>query len=255
MDEGFMKKIVPPTECPACNSKLVWKNDQLYCVASSCGAKIQKRLEHWAKLLKIKGLGPASIKKLDVRSIVQLYELEEDDFVSVLGSKIGQKVFAEVVNSRQAPLNLVLPAFGISLIGQSATEKLSSVISQLDELTEEKAREAGLGPKAVINLMSWFETYYLSARTMLPFDFKFQEKAKALTATKGVVCITGKLKSFKTKAEATKALTEAGYQVKPSVTKQVTILVNESGIESAKTQKAREAGVSVITTLSQLLGE
>ena len=75
------------------------------------------------------------------------------------------------------------------------------------------------------------------------------------TSTQGIVCITGKLSSYKTKAEATKVLNELGYEVKSTVTKDVTILVNESGIESAKVKKARASGVTIITKLSNLIGD
>jgi hypothetical protein len=75
---------------------------------------------------------------------------------------------------------------------------------------------------------------------------------KKKSADKGVVCITGKLKSFKTKALATQYLETQGYLVKSSLTKDVNILVNESGIESAKTQAARERGVIIITNLKEI---
>jgi len=39
------------------------------------------------------------------------------------------------------------------------------------------------------------------------------------------------------------------------LTKDVTILVNESGIESAKTKKARDSGVQIITNLLEFIGE
>ena len=62
------------------------------------------------------------------------------------------------------------------------------------------------------------------------------------------------LKSFKTKADAGKALlTTLGYKVKTSLTKDVTILVNESGIESAKTKQARESGIEIVTDLESYL--
>jgi len=64
-----------------------------------------------------------------------------------------------------------------------------------------------------------------------------------------------KLSSYKTKAQATTVLNELGYEVKSTVTKDVTILVNESGVESAKVKKARESGVTIITNLSQFIGE
>ena len=71
----------------------------------------------------------------------------------------------------------------------------------------------------------------------------------------GTVCISGKLKSFKTKAEATKALEQHGYTVKSSVTRDVTVLVNESGIESQKTIKARDDGLMIVENLLEFLGE
>ena len=69
---------------------------------------------------------------------------------------------------------------------------------------------------------------------------------------KEVVCISGKLKSFSTKATAKKVLETKGYLVKSSLTKDVTILVNESGIHSAKQQAALERGIIIITNLKDL---
>jgi hypothetical protein len=89
---------------------------------------------------------------------------------------------------------------------------------------------------------------------MLPFDFKFV-RPQNTSLIKGVVCITGKLVSYKTKALAHEALQENGYEVKSSLTRDVTILVNESGIESAKTKQARAAGVTIVTNLLILTGE
>ena len=68
---------------------------------------------------------------------------------------------------------------------------------------------------------------------------------------KGVVCISGKLKTWKTKADATAALEGAGFVVKSSLTKDVTILVNESGIESSKTKQARTSGITIITNIME----
>lgn len=251
-----MTRIEAPTNCPACNSPLTWKNDVLYCTSDTCEAKTQKSLQHWAKTMKIKGLGPQSLLKLEISTINELYELTQKDMELALGSTIGSKLYQELENSKLAPLDIVLPAFGISLIGNSATQKLKSSISHLDDLTPEKAKQAGLGPKATENLMKWFHTQYVPLfQDVLPLNFKFDKKVVQQLEKKGIVCITGKLTSFKTKAEAEKLLVEQGYVVKPSITKEVTILVNESGIESAKTQKAREAGVEIITNIKQLTGD
>ena len=52
-----MTEIVPPTSCPTCASVLELVNDQLFCRNKLCPAQSAKRVEHFAKTLKIKGLG------------------------------------------------------------------------------------------------------------------------------------------------------------------------------------------------------
>lgn len=250
-----MTAIIPPTDCPSCGSPLEWRNDVLYCLNTDCAVKARKSLEHWGKTLKIKGLGPSTIGKLDIDSITALYSLSLDYMIECLGSqKIAEKLFAEIQKSTSAPLNKVLPAFGIPLIGNTAAQKLCSVLAHMDDYTEEVARKAGLGPKAIFNLSDWYSKKYPLYRAVLPFSFK-SEKVQVSNIQKGTVCISGKLTTYKTKALATEALNAAGYAVKSSITKDVTILVNESGVESAKTQKARESGIRIVTNLTEILGE
>lgn len=256
MRKETMQKIIPPTNCPSCNSILTWQKDVLYCISDSCGIKIEKSIEHWAKTLKIKGLGPKAIQKLGLFSILDLYDLTVDDIQYALGSeKLATKLFSEIQKSRLASLNNVLPAFGIPIIGNSATQKLCQVITDLHDLTEKHAKDAGLGPKAVLNLMTWYNDKYLTEiEPVLPFNPTTEARVVSKVPNLGIVCISGKLKSFKTKAEAETALTKVGYTVKSSLTKDVTILINESGVDSAKTTKARNSGVTVITDLKQLIG-
>jgi NAD-dependent DNA ligase len=213
-----------------------------------------KKVEHFAKALKIKGLGPMTIKKLGVDDISELYTFTQPDLAKALSSeKIAVKLYRELENSKKAPLNMVLPAFSIPLIGRTAAEKLSIVCESIYDIRDETCRRAGLGPKATANLVSWLENDFPSLQDALPFDFKFERKA--LKEVKGVVCISGRLKSFASKAMATDALQEAGYEVKSSMTKAVTLLINESGIESAKTKRARESGITIVTNLKELIGE
>lgn len=247
-----MLKIEAPTHCPTCSSQLEWVNHLLYCRNPICDSKMQKKLEHFAKTLKIKGLGPSAIEKLALEDFNDIYALSVDDMAEQLGSqKIAEKLHSEIENSRGAPLNAVLPAFSIPLIGKSATEKLSTVCDNIFDIDRDSCQRAGLGPKATDNLLNWLDDNFLDYES-LPFDFKFSSKT-SIASNNGIVCISGKLKSFKTKAEATKALAEAGYEVKSSLTKQVTILVNESGVESSKTKQARESGVTIITDLKTFL--
>jgi len=249
-------KIQAPTHCPSCSSTLEWRNDLLYCENTTCEGKSSQKLEHFAKTLKIKGLGPATIDKLQLESIFDIYEMNLDLLTELLGSeKLAGKLFLEIEGSKSASLQEVLPAFSIPLIGKSATAKLCSIIRNLDELTVDICEHAGLGPKATQNLMIWFSEEYLPYYKSLPFSFTSATSvARPSYTSMGIVCITGKLTSVKTKAEAERLLVDAGYVIKSSLTKDVTILLNESGLESAKTKKARDAGISIITNLNNLIG-
>ena len=246
-----MQTITVPSTCPSCGSKLELSFPLLYCRNPSCGDQSTKKIEHVAKTLKIKGLGPAAINSLVLESINDIYAISEYEIVNLLGSqKLGEKLFTEIENSVKAPLNILLAAFSIRLIGKTASEKLSAVCESIHDINEDSCAKAGLGPKATESLLGWIEEEY--PLLDLPHSFAF-ESPKVRTG--GVVCISGKLKSFKTKAQATEALEQHGYTVKSSVTKDVTILVNESGVESQKTTKARESGVTIVENLLDFLGE
>ena len=250
-----MQAILAPEVCPSCGSPLEWRNDMLYCENILCPAQIQKRIEHFARSLKIKGLGPKSIEKLGLTSLLDIYNLSYYSIKCALSSeKLAIKLLREINHSRKASMNDVLPAFSIPLIGKTAATKLSSKIKSLFDLDEDKCKAAGLGPKATESLLSWYSNEFEESLQELPFDWQFQTP-KIATETKGAVCISGKLSSFKTKAEATKALSYAGYVVKTSLTKDVIFLINESGIESAKTKEARERGITIITSLNELIGD
>lgn len=245
--------IIAPSNCPSCNSLLQWSNDQLYCRNSDCGVLLRKKVEHFASTMKIKGLGPSTIEKLNLSSIFDIYFLEEDEISKAVGSeKVAVKLIDEIEISKTKSLNVVLPAFGIPLIGKTATDKLSKVCSDIEDIDEDTCKLAGLGEKATSNLLNWLETedFY----TFLPFDLKF-EKPTTSRISRGVVCISGKLNSYSTKQQAQEDLERLGFTVKSSLTKDVTILVNESGKETSKTQKARESGVQIVTNLNEFIGD
>jgi len=255
LGEAQNMKIKAPTNCPSCDSELDWSNQLLYCINKQCSSQVEKRIQHFAKTLKIKGLGPASITKLQLDSLEDIYTLTVDSASVLLGSqKLAEKLMAEIENSKSAMMNTLLAGFSIPLIGRSASEKLSITCDTIFDINEDNCKLAGIGPKATSNLLQWLDTD-LDLISDLPFNWTFTKKKQifAAKATRGVVCISGKLTSYKTKAQAAEALTEAGYEVVSTVSNKCNYLVNESGIESAKTQKARNNGIQIILNLKDFL--
>ena len=248
-----MREIIPPTNCPSCSEALVWEKDQLFCHNTKCSGKTSKKIEHFASTLKIKGLGPKTVAKLQIIDYFDLYEMPLETMIEALQSeKLGVKLYREIQASKSVDLVQLLPAFSIKLIGRTASAKLCSVINTINDIDEQVCMEAGLGPTATQNLLDWFYEEYTDGLDRLPFSWKttVQQKTEII---QGIVCISGKLKSYKTKAAATEVLEKMGYLVKSSLTKDVNILVNESGIESAKTQAARDRGVKIITNLKEII--
>jgi len=251
-----MTTITPPTNCPCCDSILELVNEQLFCRNTKCPAQWTKKLESFSSSLKIKGLGPSTISKLGVESLPELYELTVSEIQNRIHSeKLAEKLFDELEKSKSSKLVDVLPAFSIPLIGRSASQKLCDTISHIEDISENSCTEAGIGPKASANLVNFMETEFYPNRYKDTLPFNWNNKINKKKEVTGVVCISGKLKSYPTKAHATKVLEQYGFVVKSSLTKECTHLINESGIESAKTQTARDRGVIIISNIKHLIGE
>lgn len=249
-------KIQIPTTCPCCDSILVRVNDQLFCKNPECSAQLTKKIEHFSKVLGIKGMGIKTIEKLNLSDLTELFYIDFEYVSTALGSeKIAEKLLNEIEKAKQADLSVVLASFSIPLIGETASKKLVSVISDISELNEENCKKAGLGEKATANLLNWYNTEFQEIKEFLPFSFKATSTEVASSETKGTVCITGKLKSFKTKSEAKTALEQLGYKVSDSLTKATDFLVDEENKGSAKRIKAEQNGIIIIENLIEFIGK
>lgn len=242
-------KIQAITQCPSCGFTLKRVNDILYCYNLSCPAQLTAKLIHFCKTLGIKGMGEKTIQKLNLSDLTELFYLDREEAIAALGSeKIVDKLLGEIERAKTAQLATVLHSFSIPLIGGTAGSKLAKVVDNIDEITAETCKLAGLGEKATNNLMEWVNTEYQELKEFLPFKFEKSNRV-SLPEDAEVICITGKLTSFKTKAEATTILESLGFKVTDSVTKQTNYLVDEENKNSSKRKKAEEYGITIVTNL------
>lgn len=245
-----MKFIEEPTQCPCCDFTLVKVNDQLFCRNISCSAQLSGKLIHFCKVLGIKGMGPKTIEKLELNSIAEIFYIDEEQLEEVMGAKVAAKLIEEINKAKNSTLATVLESLSIPLIGGTASKKLASVVSQIEQITEATCKTAGLGEKATANLLNWLENEYLELKEFLPFSFA----ENVVTAEQGkTVCITGKLSSYKKKADAEADLLAAGFTLVDSVTKGLDFLVDEGDGTSAKRKKAEQYGITIITDLTDLI--
>mgnify|MGYP002010010109 FL=1 len=247
--DQMFREILPPTECPSCDSDLSWVKDQLFCYNTECSAKVEKVIHNFAQVLKIKGLGPKTIEKLGVSSIEEIYALDYSHIENRLGSKLlSDKLLIQINESKALGLQELLPAFSIPLFGRTASEKICNHVSHITEIDEETCNKAGLGPKTTENLLDWIAS---TNWDLLPFSWETTSKAET-TGLLPEVVISGKLSSFKTKRDAEPFLLEQGFVLKDSITKKTKFLVNESGIASAKTRKAEAMGIKIVLNILEI---
>jgi DNA ligase (NAD+) len=248
-----MQKIEIPKNCPCCEYPLQLVVDQLFCRNTACDAQLYRKLEHFTKTLSIKGFGPKTIEKLNLADITELFYLDRDSVVAALGEKVADKLLDEIERAKCADLNTVIAAMSIPLVGNTAGSKIASVVSKIEDITIETCKAAGLGQKVTENLVNWVNTDYQEIKEFLPFDFS--NKKPTVTSDAKLVCITGKLKNFKKKADAEGILRAVGYILVDSVTKTTDYLIDEENKSSSKREKAVQYGITIITDLNDLLKE
>jgi DNA ligase (NAD+) len=241
-----MEKIKIPTHCPACESKLEITNGQLFCINKDCSAKSKKSIEHFAKQLKIKGLGPKTIEQLEIFSIYELYDLSKEQIITAIGTTLGSKLFSEIEKSKNAELKDILVALSIPGLGPATASKLCEAIFSIDDISEEICLKAKLGPVVTKSVLDNVVNN-LHKIKQLPFNFVKSQLPKTSINCKGYVCISGHIEGYKSKSEVTEILTQKGYTVVPSITAKTTIILNEDGKLSSKVLEAKKRNIPILT--------
>jgi DNA ligase (NAD+) len=242
-----MKKVKIITECPSCSYQLTRVKDQLFCKNNECLATQGKKVLHFLKAMKIKGLGEKTVEKLCIESIHDIYNMEEVFIKNTIGDKLGDKLVIEIQQSKQTNLEKVLTAFSIPLIGSTAAKKLNKVVSEIDNITFEICKEVGLGDKAAQSLIDWIVSIYPKYKD-LPLDLEANSTSESQTNKINTkVCITGKLEDYRSRELASSYLESKGITIVSGVSKTLDYLVCEDNKPSSKLSKANSYGIPIIS--------
>ena len=251
-----------PTNCPSCSSELENVNGQLFCRnTSACPAQNSKTVENYCKKRKIKGFGSKTVDKLELTSVVDLYQTTEQRLTSILGDTMGSKLFLEIEASKNAEFSNVLGSLGIKLIGKVAAEKLATQINSFKDITSEACKDAGLGDKATESLVNWTNSYEgIQTIEVLDSVITYTESTPSVKVESAFdICITGKLNDYKSRSAAADYLSKYGITVKGSVTKSVKYLVCEDASKtgSSSYKKAEQLGLPILSIkeLISIIGE
>lgn len=200
----------------------------------------KKALEHFIKTMDIKGLGPASVEKLNLLHPQDIYKMGEWHKLGANGAKVKE----EVERSKLKPYETVLAALGIPGVGKSTAKLIVTHIDSFVNLREiAYCNIKGVGPSTIDSILSWLEEnedWVLD----LPLNL-IQEVTVAQTlGLAKKVCITGKLDMTRDQLE--EILIDKGYVVSKSVTKDCYALITAGDNSSSKYKKAVSQGIQII---------
>jgi DNA ligase (NAD+) len=210
-------------------------------VADKGNINSSKVLEHFIKTLDIKGLGPASVKKMGLTHPVDLFEDQNWNLLGVNGTKVQ----AEIERTKTKPYDLVLASLGMSGVGKRASKLILSKIPAFRNLRDiETVDIKGIGPSTIESVLSWLDENEEWVLT-LPLQLEQNVTVEEVVGTPArKICITGKLDM--TRNQLGDILEKLGFKVTNTVTKDCYALITGGDTTSSKYKKANTMGISVI---------
>ena len=269
-----------PTICPRCGSHLHRAEDEAVwrCENTSCPAKLQRGLEHFASrgAMNIEGLGESLIAQLIENGLVgdyaDVYALSAEQIANLtststrgdgkaitrrFGEKNAAKVIEQIGRSRTNELWRLIYGLGIRHIGERAAQVLARAFHSVDMLcsatVEQLQSTSEIGPVLAESLRSWLDEprnrelldrlRAAGVRMEVPEGERQVRQAPGPLTGKTYV-LTGTLSSM-TREQATAALEQLGGKVVGSVSKKTTAVI--VGAEAgSKADKAKELGVQLL---------
>lgn len=272
-----------PTHCPSCGAPVVREEGEVAyrCVSIDCPAQATERLIHWGSrnAMDIDGLGDElvgrmvdqgllsdaadfydrlSVEALSTLDTGRVYETKSRDHEVgdpiFVGSKIAEKIMAQVEESKSRGLARVLFGLGIRHVGANVGEVLARRFGSIQALAaasaEEIAQVEGIGPKIAQSVTEFFSVSdnmavidrLRTAGVMLEQETPAKVAPQTLAGLTFV--LTGTLENFKRK-EAGDALKALGAKVSGSVSKRTSYVIAGAAAGS-KLTKAEQLGVPVL---------
>ncbi len=168
-DEQRLKAFETPKVCPSCGEPVVSREDEVavYCINIDCPEQRVRRVEHFAAMMDIDGLGEKTVELLVARGLVHnpadLYYLERDDLLALEGfaEKSTDNLLEAIDGTKERPLEQVIAALGIQGVGWIVAQTLTRHYHSIDELMSASRDELeeieGMGPRTADAIVTWFQ--------------------------------------------------------------------------------------------------
>lgn len=257
---GNEKKIIFPSFCPLCNSKLVRPEGEArwYCKSKKCKGTRKEKLYHFVsqKGFDIEGLGKKAIEKLFEEKIIStpddIFSLKEGDLLPIerFAEKSVKNLIQAIKERKKIPLSKFLQAISIPYVGEGTARALSyhfkTIENIIDASSEDVLEINDIGPVTAESIYSFFKEEknleLLEKLKKLGVVIEKEERSKKLEGK--IFVITGTLTTIK-REEAEEKVSRMGGRASSSVSKNTDYLVMGEN-PGSKAEKAKEMGVKII---------
>ncbi|RXK60435.1 NAD-dependent DNA ligase LigA [Lacibacter luteus] len=168
--DGSEEKIIFPTHCPVCKSKLVKPEEEAVwrCNNYHCEAQVVERIIHFTSkdAMDIRGMGDANVRKFYelhfLKDIPGLYRLPFDEIKKLegYGTKSVDNLQIALENSKKQPLFRLIYALGIRFVGEATAKTLANATKHLLDIAgkslEELQQLEDIGPRVAGSIHDFF---------------------------------------------------------------------------------------------------
>jgi DNA ligase (NAD+) len=244
-----------PEDCPVCDKPLEEDGEFLVCTNRKCQARVFGDIQKWINVTEMDDIGPQFVKDLLSYAMIQdpadLYWLKVDDLEGLpgFGEKKAKRAIRNIQAKRELPLAIFLKALNIPYIGASTFQTIIDAgYDTIDKMKEASVSELvgifSIGHELAKMVIEGLKEKELIIDKLLKW-VKIEEKIEG-KFTGQSFCFTGALEIRR--SDAQKLVKDLGGEVKTSVSKGLTYLVQaDPNSMSGKSQKARKYGTKIIS--------
>ena len=255
-----------PELCPACGSRVLRAEGEAghYCSNASCPAQLAEHIFHFVSkgAMDIDGMGPKIATSLLesglITDVADIYALKMEDLVQLerMGELLAAKLLRNIEESKERPLNRLLQALGIMLVGSEVADLLASAFGDMDRLRAATEAEMtaipGVGPKIAASVAGFFadEGNVRLVEKLRDAGVRMDADAAPPPAEGSpmsgmVFCFTGTMAAMP-RSQGEELVRSLGAAASGSVTKKTTHLVVGADPGASKVTQAAKHGTLVL---------
>ena len=254
-------EVVKPTNCPCCNSLVIEKGANLFCVNEDCKQRVISNLANFAQkdAMNIDGFSEMTASQLyedlGVKTFCDLYNLTKEQLQNLerFGEKKAENLIKAINLSKKVNLPNFIFALGIDNVGKKMAKELAKkykTLQKIISLTKEELTEMEeVGEITAEYIFEFFNNAKnkIEIENLINLGVEIIEQQSEIVGkfSGQKVVITGSLETFKRK-EAQDLIESMGGEAQSSVTKTTTLVIVGADAGSKK-QKAEKLGIKIIT--------